>query len=281
MKNLLNFLIKYSTWFVFAFYVLISCILLFDNGIYQHSVFLSSANSVSSGIYGTASNVTGYFNLRKINQQLQESNAILENQVLNLTNQLAEYRTLIDDTLMFAPPDRFDFRTASVINNSVRHPRNYFTINKGSADGLQAGMGVVDHNGIVGIVGVTGRNTARIISVLNETQHFSVKLKNTNFIGTLAWKGHDPSIAYMEEVPRHAKYSIGDTVVTSGFSTAFPADIPVGTIMNRVKSHDDNYFVLKIRLAPDFRNLSVVRVIKDDFKQELDSLQTFDYKPDK
>ncbi len=281
MKNLLNFLIKYSTWFVFAFYVLISCILLFDNGIYQQSVFLSSANRVASGIYGTATNVTGYFNLRKINNQLQENNAILENQVLNLTNQLAEYRTLINDTLEFVPSERFDFCTASVLNNSVRHPRNYFTINRGREDGIMPGMGVVDHNGIVGIVGVTGKNTARIISVLNETQHFSVKLKNTGFVGTLAWKGNDPSIAYVEEVPRHARYSIGDTIVTSGFSTAFPADIPVGTIMNRVKSYDDNYFVLKIRLAPDFKNLSVVRIIKDDLKQELDSLQTFDYKSDK
>ena len=105
---------------------------------------------------------------------------------------------------------------------------------------------------------------------------FSVKLKNTEFIGSLSWKGGDPSIAYMEEVPRHVKYHVGDTVVTSGYSLSFPADIPVGTIMNRIKGADDNFYVLKVRLSSDFKNLGSVRVIKDNFKESLDSLSKFD-----
>lgn len=76
----------------------------------------------------------------------------------------------------------------------------------------------------------------------------------------------------------NAKYNIGDTVVTSGYSTTFPYGIPVGTVMNRVKTADDNFYILKIRLASDFNTLSTVRVIKDMHKNELDSLATFDIK---
>lgn len=202
---------------------------------------------------------------------------MLENEVLNLRHQIAEYQTLLSDSAIASvKPDRFDYVAATVLSNTINHPKNYFSINKGSKDGIKSGMGVVDQNGVVGIVNVTGNHTARVISLLNETQHFSVKLKGTKFVGSLSWKGGDPSIAYVEEMPRHAKYNAGDTIVTSGYSLTFPEDIPVGVVMNRIKGRDDNFFILKVRLNSDFRSLSTVRVIKDEFKADLDSLKVYD-----
>ena len=276
MRNLINFIIRYSTWFVFTFYVLISCILLAMGQSYQQAIILTSANSAVSEIYGRVADITGYFNLRSINSELQESNARLENEVLNLRSRLAEYMAIAGDSVEIPSVPRFDYESASVINNSIRHPRNYFTINRGTDQGVTTGMGVVDQNGIVGIVNVAGRNTARVISLLNETQHFSVKLKGTQFVGTLSWRGGDPTVAFMDEVPRHARFNIGDTVVTSGYSTTFPEGITVGTVMNRIKGKDDNFYILKLHLNSNFRNLSTVRVIKDAWKPELDSLATLD-----
>lgn len=258
-------------------YVMLSCAILFTYNSYHSSIYFSSANVVSSSIYGVTSDVTGYFNLREVNKSLEANNARLENEVLNLKHQLAELHTLNTDSLHgnFTSP-RYDYVAATVINNNVRHPKNYFSINRGSDDGIKKGQGVVDHNGIVGIVNVTGKNTARIISLLNEDQRFSVKLKNSDYIGSLNWKGGDPSVAYMEEVPRHTNFHPGDTVVSSGYSLAFPADIPVGVVMNRIKGADDNFYILKIKLLPDFKSLGTVRVIKDNFKESLDSLSQFD-----
>lgn len=277
MRNLLNFLIRYSTWFVFTFYVLISVVLLVLGNRYRQSVYLSSANVVSGSIYNGTSQVTGYFHLKSINESLQASNAQLQNEVLNLKNEIDQYKVLLSDTLKPHPSkDRYDYIAAAVINNNTRHPKNYFTIDRGSLDGVDRGMGVVDQNGVVGIVNVTGPHMARVISLLNETQHFSVKLKDTSYVGSLNWKGEDATIAYVEEIPRHVEYQIGDTVVTSGYSTTFPEGIPVGTILNRVRSQDDSFFTFKVRLMPDFRALSTVRVIKDIYKQEIDSLSNFD-----
>lgn len=277
MRNLLNFLIRYSTWFVFTFYVLISVVLLVLGNRYRQSVYLSSANVVSGSIYNGTSQVTGYFHLKSINESLQASNAQLQNEVLNLKNEIDQYKVLLSDTLKPHPSkDRYDYIAAAVINNNTRHPKNYFTIDRGSLDGVDRGMGVVDQNGVVGIVNVTGPHMARVISLLNETQHFSVKLKDTSYVGSLNWKGEDATIAYVEEIPRHVEYQIGDTIVTSGYSTTFPEGIPVGTILNRVRSQDDSFFTFKVRLMPDFRALSTVRVIKDIYKQEIDSLSNFD-----
>ncbi len=274
MRNLLNFLIKYSTWFVFAFYVLISCILLVKTSKDHYSVYLSSANAIGGSIYRTTSEISNYFNLRQVNQSLQESNAKLENEVLNLRHLLSQYEVDAQDSSNYNVNKRFDYIGASVINNSTRHPRNHFTINRGSADGVMPGMGVVDQSGVVGIVDVTGNRTARVISLLNQNQHFSVKLKGSQYVGSLTWRGDDPSVAYMEEVPRHAKFHIGDTIVTSGFSTTFPEGIDIGTVMGKVKTNDDTFLVLKIHLASNFNSLGTVRVIKDALKHELDSISS-------
>lgn len=281
MRNLWNFIIRYGAWFIFSLCVMLSITILVTFNSYHSSIYFSSANIVTGSIFGMTSEVTGYFNLKEINRSLEENNARLENEVLNLRHQLAEYKTLSSDSVDYdtASVPRYDYVAATVINNNVRHPNNYFSINRGSKDGIKPGQGVVDHNGVVGIVNVTGENTARVISLLNESQRFSVKLKNSDYIGSLVWKGNDPAVAYMEEVPRHTRFNTGDTVVTSGYSLSFPANIPVGTIMNRIKGTDDNFYILKIHLNPDFKTLSTVRVIKDNFKESLDSLANFDFSP--
>lgn len=293
MRNLLNFLIRYSTWFVFLFYVLLSCVLLMRNNIYQQSVWMTSANAVSTSVYGLTTDVSGYFGLKKTNLELQRSNADLERQVLLLRQELSGCRAQLGDTLDYdlvkpqgatvenPESGRYDYVLASVVNNSTSHPRNFFSINRGTAEGVRPGMGVIDHNGVVGIVNVAGSHTARVISLLNRTQHFSVKLKNTDYVGSMHWNGPDPTVAYVEEIPRHVRFHIGDTIVTSGFSTTFPEGIPVGTVMTQIRGEDDNFFTIKLRLLPDFRNLGTVRVLTDELKAELDSLQTFDNPPEK
>lgn len=281
MRNLLNFIIRYSTWFVFLFYVLLSCVLIVNNSIYRKSVWLTSANSVASTLNGAAGQVSGYFHLKGVNESLEQRTAQLESEVLNLREQLNMYRSIVNDSMhqkMDIPTDRFTYLLAPVISSSSHRKRNYITIGKGYADGIRPGMGVVDHKGVVGVVNVSGRHTARIISLLNDAQHISVKVKGTPYVGTLSWKGNDSRVAYMEEVPRHARCHTGDTIVTSGFSTTFPAGIPVGTIMGQVRGEDDNYFTFKVHLTSDFDHLSAVRVINDVLSAEIDTLANYDLK---
>ncbi len=240
---------------------------------YHQFIYLTSANAVTGSIYDGASSVTGYFHLKSINESLQTSNAALQNEVLNLKNRISQYQALLSDSLPPLPSkDRYGYVSASVINNNTHHPKNFFTIDKGKLDGIEPGMGVVDQSGIVGIVNATGQHMSRVTSLLNETQNFSVKIKNSHYVGSLNWQGGNPSIAYLVEIPRHAKYHIGDTIVTSGYSTTFPEGISIGTILNRVKTNDDSFFTFKVKLNSDFKSLSTVRVIKDIYKEEIDSL---------
>lgn len=273
MRNLLNFIVRYATWLVFAFYVILSLLLLTIGNRYHQYVYLTSANTVSGSLFKLSSSVTGYFGLKTINEGLQANNAKLQNEVLNLKSQIASYKALLSDTLpALHSSQRYGYIVATVINNNTRHPKNYFTIDKGKVDGIEPGMGIVDQNGIVGIVNVVSDHMSRVTSLLNESQNFSVKIKNSSYVGSLNWKSGNPNIAYLIEIPRHAKYHIGDTIVTSGYSTTFPEGIPAGTILNRVKTNDDSFFTFKVKLLPNFQALTTVRIITDIHKEELDSL---------
>lgn len=265
MRNLLDFIVRFSSWFVFAFYAVVSCALLFDRNPYQHHVWLTSAGSVAAGVYDVSNNVTGYFSLRAINEDLQRRQADLEEEVAALRTQLRTAReALAQDSLAAIDSVRqFRFIVATAISNSVTRPYNYITLDKGEADGLQPEMGVMDQNGVVGVVNVTGRHHARVISLLNPNFRLSCKLRGSDAFGSLVWDGKSPREALLEELPKHTRFHKGDTIITSGYSAMFPEGIPVGTIIGSARGEDDNFFTLRIRLLTDFTALSTVKVISN------------------
>lgn len=277
MRNLISFLIRHSSWFVFLLYVFISLFLLFQNNPYQQYVYLTSANSASASIYKVVSGVTSYFNLQSINNDLQERNALLEMEVINLKRQLDDYKIrMIADSISL--PDSvaqsYEYYFAGVINNSVSRPMNYITIDKGSSDGIEPEMGVVDQNGVVGIVSVVSKHAARVISLLNPNMKLSCKVKGSDYFGSLYWDGVSPHFAVLEEMPRHVVYQKGDTIVTSGYSAVFPEGLIVGVIESGMKTNDDNFIALRVRLSTDFTRLSTVRAIKSKLSDELKEIET-------
>jgi rod shape-determining protein mreC len=275
MHNLLLFFLKWRPWMLFCIYVVISCILLFNNNPYQHSVYLTSANALTTSVYEMAYNVTSYFNLRGINEDLQRQNAQLERDLLAARQQIRRYQELeyaagvpVDSSL-----SRYDFIIAHVINNSVNRAHNYITIEKGELDGIKPEMGVVDQNGIVGKVNVVGPHSARVISLLNNYLRISSKIKGSQQVGSLVWDGEDYREAVLEELPRHSTFNIGDTIVTSGYSSSFPEGVPVGVITEELKDYDENFLTLRVRLFTDFSQLSTVRVVVDYMADELKTVE--------
>lgn len=275
MRNLIDFLIKYSTWFVFAFYVIVSCIFLFDKNPYQHHVYMTSAGRLTAGIYDLSHNITSYFNLRETNEELQLQNARLEEELLGMKATLQMYQEKYYADTMVAPEPLHPYRfiIASVINNSIHRPYNYITINKGAKDGIKPEMGVVDQNGIVGVVNIVGDSYSRLISLLNPNFRLSCKVKGNEAFGSLVWDGKDPQIALLEELPRHTIYTTGDTVVTSGYSAMFPEGIPVGIVTGSEKTIDDNFYTLRVKLLTDFSRLSTVRVISSDISDSIKQVE--------
>ena len=273
MNNLLNFFVKHSAWFIFAIYVILSLVLLFKDNPYQQSVYLTSANSLSAAVYKAFNGVTSYFHLRDINESLQERNATLEMELIELRNQMSEQALMSPDSLHQPALSQYTFVMAQVISNSIAQPNNYITINRGYIDGIEPEMGVIDQNGVVGIVNVVGPHAARVISLLNPHMRLSCKLKSNNFYGSLVWDGKSPQYAVLEELPKHVKCHKGDTIVTSGYSAVFPEGIIVGTVEGLARDMSDSFVSLRIKLTTNFSQLSSVRVITNSMKEQIDALR--------
>ena len=270
MRKLISFLINHSPIFVYAFYLVICFVLLFKFNPYQQSVFFSSANEMAGRFYIMTSGITGYFGLQEINRDLQKQNGNLEMELIRLRDEVSRLsgdsllvRTSADSSL-----SRYDFQIAQVINNSVFKTHNYITLNKGRKDGIHSEMGVIDQNGIVGIVNVVSDHYAVAISLLNPKLRLSCKVKGSNYFGSLVWDGKDPRFDVLEELPRHVKFVKGDTIVTSGYSSVFPEGLMVGTVDGFSKQRNDNFYALTVKLSTDFFRLNDVRILDDKGQKE-------------
>jgi rod shape-determining protein MreC len=229
-----------------------------------------------SSIYDEINSVTSYFYLKDINEDLQQRNASLEMEVLALREMVKEHNVRVSDSLKKSQSS-YDYILARVISNSISLQHNYITVNKGTDDGVITEMGVVDQNGVVGIVNVMGKKSSRIISLLNPNLRLSCKVKGSDYFGSLVWDGKSPYYAILEEMPRHVKFEEGDTIVTSGYSAVFPEGINVGIIESQLSSGGDNFYSLRVKLLSDFTQLSTVRLIKSGIKKEFDALKEMDF----
>ena len=279
MRNLLNFLLKYNYWFLFILLEVICFVLLFRFNNYQQSVYFTSANVVTGKVYEVSGSVSSYFHLKSVNEDLLDRNMLLEQQITNLENALRgrQVDSVVVNSIRNLDNKDYQIFKAHVIRNSLNQADNYITLDKGSSSGIRPEMGVVDGNGVVGIVYKTSPNYSLVISVLNSKSSISCKIVGSEYFGYLKWEHGDSRYAYLKDLPRHAEFNLGDTVVTSGYSTVFPAGVMVGTVDDMSDSNDGLSYLLKIKLATDFGKLSDVRVIARTGQmeqQELENMST-------
>ena len=270
MHNLLEFLQKYNHWFVFVILEVVSFVLLFQYNSYQGSVWFSSANAVTGKLYEWDANVETFFSLTKVNQELTQRNAYLEQQVQQLSEKLTDATK--DSTWTHRNQmtllQSYRLIPAKVVSNSIDKPGNLMTIDKGSADGVHKDMGVVCGTGVVGIVYLVAEHYSVLIPVLNVKSNISCMIQNRGYFGYLRWKGGVSEYAYLEDVPRHAHFKLGDNVVTSGYSAVFPPGVLVGKVLHVFNSADGLSYRVQLKLSTDFAKLRDVCVIDDAAMRE-------------
>ena len=229
MRNLLNFLIKYNYWFVFLLLEIASLVMLFRFNNYQQSVYFTSANAISGKVYEISGGIMSYFYLKSANETLLERNTILERQLTFLRNALKDRNvdSLEINRLAELSSNQYKTIPAHVINNSLNLVNNYLTLDKGKSDGILPEMGVIGEEGVVGIVYMASEHYSVVISVLNSKSNISCKITNSDYFGYLKWEHGDSRYAYLKDLPRHAEFNLGDTIITSGYSTVFPEGVMV------------------------------------------------------
>ena len=270
MRNLIEFLAKHHHWFVFILLEAISFTLLFRYNSYQNSVWFSSANVVTGKVYEWSSQLEKFFSLTTVNQHLTQRNLALEQKVVELSEKL----TAVTKDSSYVKADvtqqlsQFKQIPAKVVSNSLKDANNLMTIDKGSADGVRKDMGVVSGTGVVGIVYLVSSHYAVVIPLLNTKSNVSCKIENRDYFGFLNWREGSTDQAFLDDIPRHARFKLHENIVTSGYSSVFPPGILVGKILHVYNSPDGASYRLCVQLATDFSTLRDVSVIDNTLMKE-------------
>lgn len=266
MRNLLQFLTRYSNFLIFIILEVVAFILIVTTHGYQQSAVCSSANNLVAGIQAVNTTIGDYFHLRSENEQLAEENAQLKTQLMEQANK-AEFAIERDSQYVYSHLD-MEYIPAKVIGLSTNKQHNYLTINKGARDGIAEDMGVVCHNGVVGIVSAVGEKYALVVPLIHTQMNVSCELKKNHYAGGTQWNGRDYRYVQFTDISRHIAVNIGDTVVTSGLTPVFPEGIMIGVVSNTELSDGDNYHRTTLLLSTDYKALKYVQAIRNHISEQ-------------
>ncbi len=268
MRNILALIQRFYVAILFVALEILSLIILFSSNNFQRSTFIRHSTDIVGNVYNQRDQLSRYLRLSEINDQLALENALLR-------ARLPE-NFILSDTVTYEVSDsisrqRYTFQTARVINATVSREMNYLTLDRGSSQGLRPDMGVIANGSIVGVVTSVSSNFSVVMPVIHS--QFQTPVRLNGFYGQLSWPGGDPSIARIDDIPKHARVQPGDTAVTTGYSSYFPSGELVGFVESVNDDEKESFHVISIRLATEFRKLNYVEVVNDLFRTEIDSLQ--------
>jgi rod shape-determining protein MreC len=273
MRNLFRFLLRYHFVILFVLFESFSLSLVVQNNNFHKARFVNYVRSLQGFLYSKINVLSEYLALQKINQKLVAENNRLNNTLQRLYSS--------DESLLYGEGDtayqqHYLYFTARIINNSVNKQYNFITLNKGSKTGIEPEMAVISPDGVVGVVKGVSKRFATVMSLLNTNLKISAKLKKNNYYGSLFWDGRDYRKVILQEIPYHVEISMGDTIVTSGFSTIYPEGVFIGTVCDyQIKG--GNFYEITVELATDFKNLNYVSVVSNLHQQEqLELEQSFE-----
>jgi len=269
MRNLFQFILRYHFFFLFLALQSGALLLLMSQQQYHRTVLVSSANAVAGSYFRLVSQIYGFANLNRVNEQLA-----LENTRLLAATQNS---FLITDDAVFSIHDtvykrKYSFINAEVISNTIHRGNNYLTLNKGRLHGIEPQMGVITFNGIVGIVKAVSDNFSSVISLLHQETNVSARIVKNDHIGTLTWRGGNYRVATLRYIPSHVELVVGDTIVSSGYSVIFPPGILLGTVRDYSIKAGESFITADIDLSIDFNSLRYVSVVKNLLSSELEEL---------
>ncbi|SFJ10851.1 rod shape-determining protein MreC [Myroides guanonis] len=270
MQQIINFFIKNSSKLLFLLLLTISLVLIIQTHSFHKSSFISSANGVTGFVYDKINNTKEFLHLKDENKILADENAQLRELLYNSVGPSDSLEVL---KRFPTPSDEFDVIPAKVIRNSFNLKENYLTIKGGTKHGIKADLGVINSNGVIGIIERASNGYATVQSILNTESRINAKIKGANHFGTLQWDGKNTGYVQLTDIPRLADIFKGDTIVTGGISTIFPENIPIGVIEKAYTNETSNYYTINVRLFNDMTNIGYVYVIKNKDSEEIEELE--------
>lgn len=237
----------------------------------QRTWFAKGTQAFMGAVWGSTQTVKDYFTLRRTNDALA-----LEN--YELRTELARLKMRVEDSRQDSLPVhsnmagnfRFTPATITKISNNTQH--NYLIVDRGSRDSITVGSGVITGRGAIGVIDAVSENYSYARSFRNFGMSISSRIGRLGSVGPLEWDGKSRNGAVLKEIPHHVEFHEGDTVFTSGFSSIFPPDIPLG-IIGESRIVNGATYEIDVELLEDFGALRYVTIVDNTGREDMKRLE--------
>lgn len=242
-----------------------------NNGTLQNIWFSKGMQAISGTVWGSTQNIRYYFSLKKRNDELADENHKLRERLAGI-EAAADLQAIEHSFAQNGTGGSFKYIPATIVkvSNNTRH--NYMIIGKGSDDGVSKGAGVITGKGAIGVIDAVSRNHSYARSFKNHEMNISARLGEEGAVGPMSWDGFSTARAILREIPLHVEFEKGDTVYTSGYSSIFPPDIPLGTA-GEAKIVNGATYDIKVTLFEDYGALRYVTIVDNLGKEEIKALE--------
>ncbi len=253
---------------VFVLLEILALLMISNKSVFQRSRFVRFSMEASSFLYSKSNEITSYFSLKSTNEELARHNAELQKQIELIQNTANRQNHLTsldyDSTITFIP--------AKIITKTVNNIDNYFVVDKGANDGVKEGFGVVSNGKVAGVIQYVSDNYSAALLIISSKIKLSGKIKNDGYLCTVVRDNLSASKADVKDIPYHIDIKIGDTIVTSGFSTIFPENYIIGTVAKITSSPSTASNDLKINYETDFIRVNYVEIVAPKDIEEINQI---------
>jgi len=191
-----------------------------------------------SGVMQVSGTIMNIGNSIALYNELLEENRILRENAQQLSmrnNMLEEYRLenrrlteLLE--LQETKGDYLDLVAARVIARDLGNWFDTIIINRGTNHGVAVDMAVINHQGLVGRVVATSRNTSTVMLLLDKESALGALVRESRAFGIVETTTSGDYPLQMIRIPLDALVEVGDVIITSHLSEIFPKGLKIGYV---------------------------------------------------
>jgi rod shape-determining protein MreC len=257
VKRAYDIILWYKEYFLLALYVTLSLGLLASNEGEQVRAIRSNLLVVTGALQEIFGIIPNYFALREENHALREQNLTLTEEVSRLREARLENIRL---TRLLGLKERpaFQYIAAHVVGATSQSLRNTITIDIGADEGVKVNMPVVTDNGLVGKVSSISNRYAVVQLLMHKDVRVSARVERSRVNGIIRWTG-GRMLAFVN-VPTMFDVKMGDVIITSEFSSIYPAGLRVGVVATTHAVAGEIFQAVEVTPAVDFDRLEEVFV---------------------
>lgn len=221
-------------------------------------VFAAFANAVDGfGKYFQSVNT-----LEEQKEALEAENAALREQIERAELLEQENERLRQYLSMKAENPDFSFELARVIGREAGNYVTVFTLNRGSIHGIERDMPVITEDGIVGCVSEVGLTWCKVSTILESARSVGVYLPSIGATGILSgdYSMRNDGLCRLTFVDSDITtddVKIGDSVLSSGMGSVYPAELKVGTVVSVEVDPANRALIATVQPSVDFSDTSL------------------------